>query len=221
VNELQRGMDLPGPRSGGLPIPLARVTSNGGTPISYHGNICAPKHIGFNNYKHATAHLSQRGLLGAAAIEWRRSSKFSEQASAQGKPSVRVVVTCVGEVSLSLNHLRRFLSPFFQEVSENLFCICHGLIPSSLLIFILLQVVPSIDNRNYARKDEGRKVQLASQPGEPMLQLIAAWDSLSSRLPSSSGVDADVLVKAMKILLTYAPPEGATHALSATFARRA
>ena len=49
-----------------------------------------------------------------------------------------------------------------------------------------------------------------------MLQLVAAWDSLASRLPPQTGAgpDADLLVNTLKLVLTHATQPAAARALS-------
>ena len=49
-----------------------------------------------------------------------------------------------------------------------------------------------------------------------MLQLVAAWDSLASRLPAGpgAGANAEVLVNAIKIILAHAPSDRTARALS-------
>ncbi len=77
----------------------------------------------------------------------------------------------------------------------------------------LLDTIDAIDVPSTSGRGGG------APPGaEPrLLQLVAAWDALSVRLPPGpafSGAGADVLLRALKLVLAHATPEGAARGLA-------
>lgn len=89
---------------------------------------------------------------------------------------------------------------------------CHIL---SLRVFFSLQVSP-MDMPSTSGRLTERSDQLLSSGHQPMLQLVAAWDSLASRLPANTGTgpDADLLVNTLKLVLASANQAAISRALS-------
>jgi GTP pyrophosphokinase len=91
------------------------------------------------------------------------------------------------------------------------------IIPHTLLISNL-QSLSSIDIPSTSGRGVERSAQqfLETATSQPMLQLVAAWDSLASRLPPQTGAgpDADLLVNTLRLVLAHANPAAASRALS-------
>ncbi|KAH7620811.1 putative GTP diphosphokinase CRSH1, chloroplastic [Nannochloris sp. 'desiccata'] len=73
--------------------------------------------------------------------------------------------------------------------------------------------IPSTSGRGV---DTSKPQFLGSSGSQPMLQLVAAWNSLASRLPPQTGAgpDADLLVNTLKLVLAHANQTAASRALS-------
>jgi tetratricopeptide (TPR) repeat protein/ppGpp synthetase/RelA/SpoT-type nucleotidyltranferase len=96
--------------------------------------------------------------------------------------------------------------------------VASNIIETDTSLISNLQSLASIDiiNRNGCDVDRSKQQLIGTSGSQPMLQLVAAWDSLASRLPPQTGAgpDADLLVTTLKLVLAHSNQAAASRALS-------
>jgi len=163
--------------------------------------------------------FSGKSSAGPASLrgnEWRRRRALAEHA-AEDLASLNLDNASSGT---QVGEYTALGARFYSTTSLDYLCgsVASNIIETDMSLLPNLQSLPSIDIVSPSGCEvEGSKQQFIGTSGsQPMLQLVAAWDSLASRLPPQTGAgpDADLLVNTLKLVLAHANQAAASSALS-------